>query len=64
MTARRRKMVAASMGDCVHVAGIINFLKLAQLCGWETKFWGPQNRLEDCGFGQESAPIRLRWDSG
>src|SRR5690554_2160409 len=35
-----QKLVAASMGDCVHVAGVINFLRLAQLNGWETHFLG------------------------
>jgi methylmalonyl-CoA mutase cobalamin-binding subunit len=29
------------MGECVHVAGVINFLRLAEQAGWRTVFLGP-----------------------
>jgi len=35
------KILGASLGTCVHVAGIINFLRLAQQEGYETYFLGP-----------------------
>ena len=35
------KIVAAAIGNCVHVAGSINFLNLAQQNGYKTKFLGP-----------------------
>jgi len=34
-------ILGASLGNCVHVAGILNFLKLAQRSGHETLFLGP-----------------------
>ena len=35
-----KKIIAASIGKCVHVAGIINFLSLAEKEGYETQFLG------------------------
>ena len=37
----KTKILGASLGNCVHVAGILNFLKLAQRYGYETLFLGP-----------------------
>ena len=34
-------VVAAALGECVHVAGILNFLRLAEAAGWRTVFLGP-----------------------
>jgi methylmalonyl-CoA mutase cobalamin-binding subunit len=34
-------ILGASLGNCVHVAGILNFLKLAQSLGYKTIFQGP-----------------------
>ena len=34
-------MFGASIGNCVHVGGIVNFLKLAEKHGYETVFLGP-----------------------
>lgn len=34
-------VVAAALGECVHVAGVMNFLRLAETCGWRTVFLGP-----------------------
>jgi methylmalonyl-CoA mutase cobalamin-binding subunit len=41
MEADRKTVVAAALGDCVHVAGVINFLRLAEIAGWRTVFLGP-----------------------
>jgi len=34
-------VVAGALGECVHVAGVMNFLHLAELAGWRTVFLGP-----------------------
>jgi hypothetical protein len=36
-----KKIIAATLGNCVHVAGVMNFLRLAEVCGWQTIFLGP-----------------------
>ncbi len=35
-----KKIIGATLGNCVHVAGIYNFLNLAELCGYQTSFLG------------------------
>ncbi len=35
-----KKILGAAVGSCVHIAGIINFLKIAENIGFETKFLG------------------------
>ncbi len=46
----RKVVIAAALGECVHVAGVSNFLRLAEAAGWQTVFLGPavsiQNVLE------------------
>ncbi len=37
----QKTVVAAALGECVHVAGVSNFLRLAELAGWRTVFLGP-----------------------
>lgn len=37
----KRTVVAAAIGECVHVAGVMNFLRLAEASGWRTVFLGP-----------------------
>src|SRR5512140_982788 len=44
--AERRTVVAAALGECVHVAGVTNFLRLAELAGWRTVFLGPAVPVE------------------
>src|SRR5205823_5932890 len=34
-------IVGAAIGDCVHVAGVVNFLNLAEQLGYETVCLGP-----------------------
>jgi hypothetical protein len=36
-----KTVVAGALGECVHVAGVSNFLRLAEAAGWETIFLGP-----------------------
>src|SRR5512136_3389241 len=43
---QRKVVVAAVLGECVHVAGISNFLRLAEAAGWKTVFLGPAVPIE------------------
>jgi methanogenic corrinoid protein MtbC1 len=36
-----KTVVAGALGECVHVAGVYNFLRLAEQLGWNTVFLGP-----------------------
>ena len=36
-----KTVVAGALGECVHVAGVMIFLRLAELAGWRTVFLGP-----------------------
>jgi hypothetical protein len=38
---REKTLIAAALGECVHVAGITNFLHLAEQAGWRTVFLAP-----------------------
>jgi len=42
-----RTVVAAALGECVHVAGVMSFLRLAEAAGWRTIFLGPATPVED-----------------
>lgn len=42
----KKTIVAAALGECVHVAGIVNFLRLAEAAGWRTVFLGPAVPVE------------------
>lgn len=46
MTALKKTVIAAALGECVHVAGISNFLRLAEAAGWRTVFLGPAVPIE------------------
>jgi hypothetical protein len=41
-----RLIVGAAIGDCVHVAGVVNFLNLAEQLGYETVCLGPAVALD------------------
>ena len=43
---QRKLVLAAALGECVHVAGVSNFLRLAETAGWETIFLGPAVSVE------------------
>jgi methylmalonyl-CoA mutase cobalamin-binding subunit len=40
-------LVAAALGECVHVAGVMNFLRLAESAGWKTVFLGPAVSVDE-----------------
>ena len=42
-----KTIVAGAIGECVHVAGVINFLRLAEQAGWRTVFLGPAVSMDD-----------------
>lgn len=42
-----RTVVSGALGECVHVAGISNFLRLAESSGWRTIFLGPAVSIEE-----------------
>ncbi len=44
---KQKTVVAAALGECVHVAGIFNFLRLAEAAGWQTVFLGPATPIEE-----------------
>ena len=41
-----KTVVAAALGECVHVAGVSRFLQLAEEAGWRTVFLGPATPIE------------------
>ncbi len=41
-----KTVVAGALGECVHVAGVMNFLRLAEQAGWKTVFLGPAVSVE------------------
>jgi hypothetical protein len=43
---KNRLIVGAAIGDCVHVAGVVNFLNLAEQLGYETVCLGPAISLD------------------
>ncbi|HEX2036475.1 MAG TPA: cobalamin-dependent protein [Chloroflexota bacterium] len=50
-------VLGGALGECVHVAGIYNFLRLAQEHGWRTIFLGPAVSIgEFIGAIQETDP--------
>src|SRR5512147_1344584 len=44
---RAKTVVAGALGECVHVAGVTNFLRLAEAAGWRTVFLGPAVSIGD-----------------
>lgn len=42
-----KTVVAGALGECVHVAGVMNFLRLAEQAGWRTIFLGPAVSVEE-----------------
>ena len=43
---KQKTVVACALGECVHVAGVVNFLRLAEQAGWRTVFLGPAVTIE------------------
>lgn len=44
---RQPVVVAAALGECVHVAGVTRFLQLAETAGWRTVFLGPATPIAE-----------------
>ena len=42
-----KKILGAAVGSCVHVAGVISFLRLAEDLGHTTDFLGPAVGIAD-----------------
>jgi len=42
----QKTVIAAALGECVHVAGVSNFLRLAENAAWKTIFLGPATPIE------------------
>ena len=42
-----KTVVAGALGECVHVAGVLSFLHLAEEAGWHTVFLGPAVPVEE-----------------
>ena len=42
-----RLIVGAALGDCVHVAGVVNFLDLAEQLGYATVCLGPAVAVDE-----------------
>ncbi len=41
-----KTVIGAAVGECVHVAGVSNFLRQAEMAGWRTVFLGPSCSIE------------------
>ena len=46
MMNKQKTVVACALGECVHVAGVMHFLRLAEQAGWHTVFLGPAVPIE------------------
>jgi methanogenic corrinoid protein MtbC1 len=61
-----KTVIAAAQGECVHVAGVTNFLRLADAAGWRAVFLGPaipiEQVLEAALRAQRSALLGLLRD--
>ncbi|HUF00145.1 MAG TPA: cobalamin B12-binding domain-containing protein [Anaerolineales bacterium] len=53
MKQRAKIVVAGALGECVHVAGVTNFLRLAEAAGWRTVFLGPAVSVEELIFAAQ-----------
>jgi hypothetical protein len=43
---KKKLIIGASLGNCVHVAGTLNFLSLAEARGYRTEFLGPATPID------------------
>jgi methanogenic corrinoid protein MtbC1 len=41
------RTVAGALGECVHVVGLLGFLRPAEAAGWRTVFLGPAVPVEE-----------------
>jgi methylmalonyl-CoA mutase cobalamin-binding subunit len=46
MVKNGKTVVGCALGECVHVAGVMNFLRMAEQAGWNTIFLGPATPIK------------------
>ena len=64
MSVMKKTVIAAAIGECVHVAGITNFLRLAELAGWNTIFLGPAvpiNKIIDVAIKEKAELVGISY---
>ncbi len=66
-----RLIIGASIGDCVHVAGIHRFMEMARSEGYRTRFLGPATPVKrlveeaaECGAAMVAVSYRLSPEAG
>jgi len=47
MSKSKKTVVAGALGECVHVAGVMKFIRIAEEAGWRTIFLGPSVSISD-----------------
>ncbi|MGB8981000.1 MAG: cobalamin B12-binding domain-containing protein [Anaerolineales bacterium] len=47
MKQKAKTVIAGALGECVHVAGVTNFLRLAEAAGWRTVLLGPAVSVDE-----------------
>nr|MDO8083808.1 hypothetical protein [Candidatus Sigynarchaeum springense]MDO8119541.1 methionine synthase [Candidatus Sigynarchaeota archaeon] len=47
MKLNEKLIVGASIGECIHVAGVLNFFQVAESVGYKTAFLGPAVKIKD-----------------
>lgn len=54
-----KTVVAAALGECVHVAGVMKFIRIAEDAGWRAIFLGPSVSIKDLLQAAESEKADL-----
>lgn len=54
-----KTVIAAAIGECVHVAGITHFLRLAEQAGWHPIFLGPAVSIDELLAAAERENAKL-----
>jgi len=57
-----KTVVAGALGECVHVAGVMGFLPVAEAAGWRTIFLGPAVSVKEVLRAARREPVRGRHD--
>ncbi len=55
----QKTLIAAAVGDCVHVAGLNNFMRLAEQVGWNTIYLGPAVSIQQLAKAARENPVDL-----
>ena len=61
---KKKLIVGAAIGDCVHVAGVVNFLNLAEELGYETICLGPAVSVDAASSKRSRPSIPPLWPWG